>query len=1141
MTFRFVFICLLSVLIQGCGGGGSGSTNPPPPPPSSSFNLAGFTVSSENGSRTDTLNFTWTISNPNNQTLTCTLDIFGNGDELLTIDNCATTQNRPVTYQVFGRFLPKITVSDGVSEQELIHTAVVAAPIIAPVFAPRPSFFTGNELCVHIVAALVTVATAEIGDISETLEPPLHCGGSRGGWSKTLDLSDMPSGEHILEIRVTTEDGRNWLFLVEVIINRLPQVEVSSPLEHTVLRPSGQLVASCNDPDNVAALTAFVSDRNGRNERAIAVSPNQQSVDVAFNPQEFEGQQIRLVIICTEDTGREVERVLTLNVDSSATLTQRVEVDGLILDFDDDQVLYQVPRDDGFFDFAILDINTEEVVPIPARVRSSHSVSTLTATGAIISAGVLLEWHNGALTELVPQQARPSMITGDFLIFTDEQGQWFRRQLSTQTNLPIPGEAKAVAESGVVAYVLDRDIFLWSDGNSTPIQNDTSSNVGSVVTDGARVAYTQSFTGALFLNESGVETQLSVNGRTPMLSDGWLAYLGFVTQQYQVFVRDPDGVETQRSFFGATLELVDGLGDTVFKNGGRRYWSQNGLPLLNVSSDLGFARSEPGTRSIAMGRSVFDVDLGLAQEVSTQGTISGSQSGSTSADGNALNVSFVSESTFEVVSVSVTVGSLTTDLMFMLGGGPTSGPSRFFGSLDISTLARGDYVATLLAEDGLGNSYETTIPFSVDRPPTVVTIAPLVGTVARPELAVHVRCQDDDPGTWTASFRVGGLVISAAPGVDLIDPALELAGSTNEFEATAACVDSAGQRTEEVINLFNDPSQTLTELESVNGPILDLTDTQILYWSGILDTPGVWLRDRTNGMEVEIPNDVEGVVGEGRITPTGAVYRRDGLRQSFRGRLVDWRNGNIEVLPGDRGAIEQINGDFMIWNSNDLAYRKRFSSGATNQLEPSFQQSYGFGVTTVGLTYFFDAAIFSSAVTPTIYTYDIAGNLGQAITDDQEFILRPQVTQDGTRFLYLTQGLPLQQGGIRTLKLYENGQETTIMGGIPNNPAPRYQSSGTDYKITGDWIVYNRFNGGPRDIWLRDIDGNQTQITFDSPTPPQIEELAANGEFTYILGGDRYLRRTDDSVEPISLREGTPYFINDTWYLVLGRSVFTIN
>ena len=110
---QIFFLTFLLLFIPACGGGGGGGNNPNPPPQQTNQapTVGSFTavVSSTNSLVYD---LSWTISDADGDTLTCTIDL-GDSSTAVVVSDCGATTQVSVNYSAAGDYSISFSVSDG--------------------------------------------------------------------------------------------------------------------------------------------------------------------------------------------------------------------------------------------------------------------------------------------------------------------------------------------------------------------------------------------------------------------------------------------------------------------------------------------------------------------------------------------------------------------------------------------------------------------------------------------------------------------------------------------------------------------------------------------------------------------------------------------------------------------------------------------------------------------------------------------------------------------------------------------------------------------------------------------------------------------------------------------------------------------
>ena len=102
-----------------------------------------FSASPDNTDSATEVVFAWTVSDTDNDTLTCLLDVDGDGADDYTISNCASTSSQGHSFLVAGNFSARLIINDGKggSAQQTISVSINNQPTINSLtISPNPAF-----------------------------------------------------------------------------------------------------------------------------------------------------------------------------------------------------------------------------------------------------------------------------------------------------------------------------------------------------------------------------------------------------------------------------------------------------------------------------------------------------------------------------------------------------------------------------------------------------------------------------------------------------------------------------------------------------------------------------------------------------------------------------------------------------------------------------------------------------------------------------------------------------------------------------------------------------------------------------------------------------------------------------------------
>ncbi len=96
-------------------------------PPNSPPAINTFSANPDAGAAPLNVTFTWNVSDPDGDTLTCRLDVDGDGSSDYTINDCANNTSRTHTYSSEGDYTVVLTVEDGRGGQDSAQVAVTVS------------------------------------------------------------------------------------------------------------------------------------------------------------------------------------------------------------------------------------------------------------------------------------------------------------------------------------------------------------------------------------------------------------------------------------------------------------------------------------------------------------------------------------------------------------------------------------------------------------------------------------------------------------------------------------------------------------------------------------------------------------------------------------------------------------------------------------------------------------------------------------------------------------------------------------------------------------------------------------------------------------------------------------------------------
>lgn len=519
----------------------------------------------------------------------------------------------------------------------------------------------------------------------------------------------------------------------------------------------------------------------------------------------------------------------------------------------------------------------------------------------------------------------------------------------------------------------------------------------------------------------------------------------------------------------------------------------------------------------------------------------------TSPSGTELFVGARIESEFDISAVTAQVEGRSIALEFESGGfcdpdGDRCAPG-YEGELSLSGLPPGSHVITVTAEDVAGNVASEERSFRLDEPPTITVTEPVNDSVARPELPVEVSCSDDLGDcaitVWDADDAEPRVL---ATGTNDFSQALDLSeyeGRGIELEFVAR--DSAGQRSFIMRTVYVDSSPRLINERPLSTFVLDFDGQRALlgHTSGggdrSIEQSELIIVDVDSGLETVVEEPEAFLFQRTHLSPTGAIYSGEegGEEPGPDGRDVvyDWNNSTLFELGS--GFVEALAGDYAIWSDRTNLWRYQFSTMTTLNVSDAGTEG------------------------------DVASNGVVVFADIPAGETRYQIVQfDGVDYTVLTadpdddnvspvtdgQGVVYRKSGAAGFRIaFHDGTDETVLttGEFPEEdiPSPNRAFPGKDYAIAGGWVAFIDPGADSQpDVWTRDPSGTVAQRSaFGADT--RIDTLAPDGEVMVKTAEKRYLslpgQPPADATE-VSSRLGQSIKIGDTWYVLIGRSLFEV-
>ena len=531
--------------------------------------------------------------------------------------------------------------------------------------------------------------------------------------------------------------------------------------------------------------------------------------------------------------------------------------------------------------------------------------------------------------------------------------------------------------------------------------------------------------------------------------------------------------------------------------------------------------------------------------------------------GNTLQIAVEISSSFELQIVQAVVEGLEANLAF--SDTAVCRPDKrgmictpgWEGSISLLGLARGQKTLNVTATDVFGNTAQANTAFIYDQKPELIIDSPSSEFVAHPNLPVKVKCLDDDP-TGCASLKVNVNGSIVASGTTDIDQIITLSGDDIMilgFEAE----DSVGQLTQDTRTVYLVSNKRLVETETTKGRIWDVKSDRILFMESDYDfvkygydypgTNTLKIRDRMTEQDITVMGEQGKNPQYGFLTPKGAIFLEQSNPNGLSDLIYEWRDG-VLINIGHPNCVPQdlrVKGIYATWCEyclNDPYLRPLYLHNVISGETQRIASGVGTGeVADNGDVVYFRVYTDSTLLSNFRNIYRFREGSEAQLTNDTNLWDTYPLT-DGINIVYQKATTSNQTYAIA---MYGESGEVIL------SPFRSEETeSGRDYQVNNGWIAYNKPGnyGQPLQVWLRNPEGENTQMTFFSGSS-YVESVGPNGELAVSDAlGNIYLFTGD--IEPIYFGSiiypmfWPPDQVRDFWsdgqfYIILGCSLFRVD
>ena len=125
MGIKSIALAASVLILSACGGGGGGDGNTNTSPV-----IASLTATPNATDSSTPVAYNWNVSDIDGDTLTCLLDVDGDGTDDFTINDCANNSSQAHIFALSGNYTSRLSVNDGKggSEQETVSVTITNPP-----------------------------------------------------------------------------------------------------------------------------------------------------------------------------------------------------------------------------------------------------------------------------------------------------------------------------------------------------------------------------------------------------------------------------------------------------------------------------------------------------------------------------------------------------------------------------------------------------------------------------------------------------------------------------------------------------------------------------------------------------------------------------------------------------------------------------------------------------------------------------------------------------------------------------------------------------------------------------------------------------------------------------------------------------
>jgi hypothetical protein len=425
-----------------------------------------------------------------------------------------------------------------------------------------------------------------------------------------------------------------------------------------------------------------------------------------------------------------------------------------------------------------------------------------------------------------------------------------------------------------------------------------------------------------------------------------------------------------------------------------------------------------------------------------------------------------------------------------------------------------------------------------DDTPVLTLTSPAQNGYGQPDVRVTGQCVDDGPEcTILVSAGAQNTILAVASGsVDTVVTPPD--GGTT---LTVRAIDSAGQSVEVTRTIFVVSSRRLAPEATFPGRILAVDAARALVVDEAVSPRVLRLVNRAANTSQILwtGSTAMELVGSGYLAPNGgAIFTtRTGVPPSNVATLREWRGGTLGTIGEIALGTLVVKYTWALFVEYPCCTPERLvlrdlTTGVNTIVSTTAGEMYH-DVTPDG------RVVFWTLPAPyEVYEFNPTPPSTTPLTAAAP-LSSFRTVADGVNVVFLRSAA---NSSFSLVLRTAGGVEEVLATGLHSSTVP-----GQDYQAVGGWTAFMRPGaGGSPDVWVREPNGTQRQVSSTGLNHPGIESMNENGDIVFYgipfneLLPARYLARANGTVVELGVPSGMAVFMDGEWFVAAGTSLFAV-